>query len=269
MAIEAAALGAGVLAYASKDVVTKLLGPTAEYLGGELRDFVTRRQQIAGRIFQNAATKAASRLDQPGCVPPHVLKDVISDGTFQDNDFAVEYFGGVLASSRTEVDRDDSAATYSAMLARMSAYQIRAHYIFYSIFKLLYDGKDAQISQGKFRARMRTYVSYKSFALGMEFTKAELEKFDVIISHVLYGLLKEDLIGERYQAGNPATLSVPDVEEGWIVLDPTVPGAELFMRAHGVDYRSVNEFLLPDRKMGNLQPIPIRPPFKPAKEWDA
>ena len=41
------------------------------------------------------------------------------------------------------------------------------------------------------------------------------------------------------------------------------------MRAHGVDYRSVNEFLLPDRKMGNLQPIPIRPPFKPAKEWDA
>jgi len=158
MATETAALGAGVVAYVSKDVVTKLLGPTAEYLGGELRDFVSKRQEVAGRILKNAATKAAGRLDRPGRVPPRVLKDVISHATFQDDEFAVEYIGGVLASSRTEVDRDDSAATYSAMLTRMSTYQIRAHYVFYSIFKLLYNGKDAFISQGKFRTKMRTYV---------------------------------------------------------------------------------------------------------------
>jgi len=154
MATETAALGAGVVAYVSKDVVTKLLGPTAEYLGGELRDFVSKRQEVAGRILKNAATKAAGRLDRPGRVPPRVLKDVISHATFQDDEFAVEYIGGVLASSRTEVDRDDSAATNSAMLT----YQIRAHYVFYKIFKLLYNGKDAFISQGKFRTKMRTYV---------------------------------------------------------------------------------------------------------------
>lgn len=103
----------------------------------------------------------------------------------------------------------------------------------------------------------------------MEFTKVELEKFDFLISHVVYALLREDLIGERYKAGSSASLSIPGVDEAGFVLDPTVPGAELFMRAHGIDYRSVNEFLRADHKMGNLQSISIAPPFKPVKEWAA
>jgi hypothetical protein len=75
---------------------------------------------------------------------------------------STEYFGGVLASSRTEVGRDDRGAAFVALIGRLSSYQIRSHYFFY------------------------TFVPMQSYASAMEF--GEDENFDVLLSHVLFGL---------------------------------------------------------------------------------
>ena len=63
------------------------------------------------------------------------------------------------------------------------------------------------------------------FASGMEFTKVELEKFDFLISHVIYGPLREDLIDERYKAGSSASLSIPGVDEAGFRAYSTRSGA--------------------------------------------
>ena len=89
-------LGA-VAAYLAKDGIGKLLGPTADYLGDGLRDLLTRRRgESIGRIFSNASTKLGSQLDEPGQVPPRVLKTVLNEGSYCEDPVALEYFGGVL-----------------------------------------------------------------------------------------------------------------------------------------------------------------------------
>ena len=91
-------LGAAA-AYLTKDGIAKLLGPTAEYLGDGLRDYTKRRAENISRIFQKASEKLGNRIETPGEVPPRVLKAVLNEGSFCDDELAAEYFGGVLASS--------------------------------------------------------------------------------------------------------------------------------------------------------------------------
>lgn len=45
-------VGIGVVAaYVGKDIVLKILGPTADYLGGELREVTQRRMENIGRTY--------------------------------------------------------------------------------------------------------------------------------------------------------------------------------------------------------------------------
>ena len=55
---------AGLLA--SKDMLNKLLGPTADYLGDGLRDLVKRSCDNVGRVFSAAWRKLGRAVDQPG-----------------------------------------------------------------------------------------------------------------------------------------------------------------------------------------------------------
>ena len=111
------------------DVVYKILGPTADYLGDELLTLAKKRIGNTDKIFSSAAKKLGDKLDRPGQVPPKVLKTIINEGSYFDDAVAVEYFGGVLASSRTEVGRDDRGDRLAKMIDNLSAYQIRSHYI--------------------------------------------------------------------------------------------------------------------------------------------
>ena len=114
-------LGA-VAAYLGKDGIQKLLGPTADYLGQGLRDFTEKRVQTSGQIFQIAESKLGTKLDTPGEVPPKVLKAVLDEGSFSNDSLAVEYLGGILASSRTEHGRDDRGARIAKVMDALSTY---------------------------------------------------------------------------------------------------------------------------------------------------
>ena len=121
-----------VAAYLAKDGIGKLLGPTADYLGEGLRDLTRRRVESIGRILSKASTKLGSQLDEPGQVPPRVLKTVLNEGSYCEDPVALEYFGGVLASSRTERGRDDRGARVAKVVDNLSTYQLRTHYLIYS-----------------------------------------------------------------------------------------------------------------------------------------
>ena len=93
-------------------LVEKLLGPTADYVGTGLKNWAEKRVTNASRIFEKAAEKLGSRIDEPGAVPPRVLKEILDEGLYCDDELTAEYFGGVLASSRSSISRDDRAASY-------------------------------------------------------------------------------------------------------------------------------------------------------------
>jgi len=85
--IPGAALALGPAAF----LAAKVLGPTFDYLGGELADWTERRRNNLGRVFGYAGRKLGPDLETDGVVPPRVLKGVLEEGQFADSELTAEY----------------------------------------------------------------------------------------------------------------------------------------------------------------------------------
>jgi hypothetical protein len=110
--------GTGLAVLGSKEVIVKLLGPTADYIGTGLRHYTEKGAVNLRRIFANGVRKVGPSLEQEGQVPPKVLKGILTDGYFCEDELGAEYFGGLLASSRSVVARDDRGAAIIALIGR-------------------------------------------------------------------------------------------------------------------------------------------------------
>ena len=226
-------LGA-VAAYVAKDGIGKLLGPTADYLGEGLRDLTRRRGESIGRIFSNASTKLGSQLDEPGQVPPRVLKTVLNEGSYCEDPVALEYFGGVLASSRTERGRDDRGARVAKVVDNLSTYQLRTHYLIYSSIANLFATSGRRFGTGKDRAQMKVFLPLEGYANAMGFSQEEWNN-PQILNHVWHGLMSDGLIEGRWQFGDQRSLRsiFAGAPSAGIVCHPSALGAELFLWALG------------------------------------
>ena len=228
-------VGVGVIAaYLGKDVTNKLLGPTADYLGGELKSFAQRRVGNVRRIFSNAARKLGKKIDTPGQVPPKVLKSVINEGSYAEDPVALEYFGGVLASSRTEVGRDDRGARLVRIVDDLSAYQIRTHYLVYSAVAHVFSDRGMSFALSDDRAKMEMFLPFEGYAHSMGFSQAEFNN-PQILSHIWHGLYSDNLIENRFQFGDRVSLRkiANRVPSDGIICQPSSLGAELFLWAFG------------------------------------
>lgn len=239
-------LGA-VGAYLGKDGIQKLLGPTADYLGQGLRDFTQRRAETIGKIFQNAELKLGEKLEHPGEVPPKVLKAVMDEGSFSNDSLAVEYLGGILASSRTERGRDDRGARIAKTMDGLSTYQLRTHYLIYSTIRTLFAGKELTISlEG--RAKMRIFIPFSSYISAMDFSEAELAQIDSLVSHIFFGLHGDNLLERDFLYGPKEAIVklFSGATEGGIVCQPSALGAELFLWAFGHADKSLEYLFSPE-----------------------
>lgn len=97
-----------------KDLIVKMLGPTAEYMGYEIKGFAEKRVSILKNIFKNASEKIGDKIEIEGTISPKVLKGIIYEGSYSSDFLSIDYFGGVLASSRTGIFRDDRGACFNA-----------------------------------------------------------------------------------------------------------------------------------------------------------
>ena len=237
---------AALVAYLSKDGVAKILGPTAEYLGDELKAFTQKRIENVGKIFSNAGKKLGDGLDCPGQVPPKVLKTIINEGSYADDAVATEYFGGVLASSRTEVDRDDRGARFAKMIDSLSAYQIRSHYLIYSTISELFSNSGNSFNLPKNRRKLELFIPFQDFFHLMEFTPQELDNSQ-IVSHIFYGLHTDGLI-ENASWGSQEHLKTTfsGVPSRGIICTPTGLGAELLLWAFGHGDKDLDFLLTAD-----------------------
>ena len=223
-----------IAAYLGKDGVQKILGPTADYLGEEMKAFTQRRIKNVGTIFLNAKEKLGTRLDSPGQVPPKVLKTVINEGSYSEDPVALEYFGGVLASSRTEIGRDDRGARIIRILDNLSAYQIRTHYLLYSTMAHIFSNSGKQFGLSENRAKMEVFLPFEGYGNSMEFTQAEWNN-PQILSHIWHGLDSDNLIENRWRYGNQKDLQkiAKSIPGDGIICQPSALGAELFLWGFG------------------------------------
>lgn len=227
-------LGA-VSAYLAKDGLNKLLGPTAEYLGQGLKEFTKKRAENIARIFHNAEAKLGDKLNTPGEVPPKVLKVIIDDGSFANDPLAAEYYGGVLASSRTLSGRDDRGARIAKTIDSLSSYQLRTHYLIYATIQALF--KDANFSFDLNDIKqMTTFIPYSGYSKAMDFSSKENAISESLYNHIWFGLRNEDLISQTFVYGDHNNIKkvFPCVPPGGgIICGPSTLGVELFLWAFG------------------------------------
>ncbi|CAG0972664.1 hypothetical protein METP3_01585 [Methanosarcinales archaeon] len=219
-------LGAGLAVLGSKEILTKLLGPTADYIGEETRNLVAKCNINLDNIFQKAVKKLGKHFDEHGTVNPRILKNIYDEGRFCEDELTAEYYAGILASSRSNNGRDDRGVSLLALVKDLSFYQLRFHYLAYSIIYNLFKGQECNIGTPDSK-KLGVFIPYNVFETAMEFT--ETEKPPIILAHILFGLGKHDLISD-FISGPPEHLrQLVPATDGGIILSPTVPGAELFL----------------------------------------
>lgn len=246
----------------------RLLGPTVAYLGGKTRELTEKAVSNIERIFANANSKLGDKLNSPGEVPPRVLRGIINEGAFCEDDIAAQYLGGVLASSRSEGRRDDRGVVMNALISRLSVYQLRTHYIVYHIIKDLFDGTCQPIPP-EFRRQASASMPLTTYFLAMGFHNNELREIEKdessfetipgILEHTFFGLAKEGLID---------SFEYHWKEKPMVSFTPSVLGVELFLWAYGMGGIAVHKFLDPEMQFELDESVILVPACAPLRIED-
>lgn len=249
-------IGTGLAVFGSAKIVERLFGPTADYIGEGMKDWTARRCDNLRRIVATALRRLGQGIDKPGAIPPKALQLLLTEGSYFETDLGVEYYDGVLASSRTPSGFDDRGAAFMQLLARLTNYQLRAHYIFYWVTRQLFLGSDKHLA-GMDRPAMEAFIDHATFRPAMGFRVAEMEEAESLYQHIMFGLAREDLIGE-FEYGQRGLMVAKDPrQEGGIRFVPSVLGAQLFLWAHGHPRIPADEILSVDREFKLLEGVDL------------
>jgi hypothetical protein len=229
-------------AQVSKDAVQRLLAPTADYIGAGILQG-TKAVVNTVRVLANAVKRLGPRLYAQGQAPPRVMREILDQAPFCDDELIAEYLGGILASSYTDVGRDDRGVALLATLKRLSTYAVRTHYICYReycdkfwgrlTYKPVLDGAD--LPNTMIAEDTRMFATKQGYATAMNI--GENEDYSHIWSHSAEALRREQLL-KLGPMGDAAFLSEvisqqeerphKTVDDGF-VYETTLAGGELFL----------------------------------------
>jgi hypothetical protein len=222
-----------------------VLKPSAELIGEKLRE------NLDGVIQKAAKRLGPNGLERPGAVPLKVLKAVRDAGMVCETELEAEYLGGVLASSRTEIARDDRAASLIALIGRLSTYQLRTHYVMYALAQRTLAGETVNLGISSERELAGAFfLPHDDWVAAMSLSATEDQAWDGISLHVINGLLREGLMEDRFAYGDPERLRqfVPMKAfstQGFVFTIAPL-GIELFTAAHGFSEQVATDAFLVD-----------------------
>jgi hypothetical protein len=253
-------LTALAIALGGKELFVKMLGPTAEYLGEQGKDYSQKKIENLSKIFTSAKKYLGPKLEEENSgIPPRVFKEVIDNGSFCEDEICAEYYGGVLASSRSGVPRDDRAIVMLDLIKSLSTYQTRAHYIFYQILRTIFLGSSNEINSepSSFTLYIPSQVFFDAFLL------EEGEDYDAICRHSIVGLGNKGLIKDDFLGGSKDFLSAryPKSSENFnsdgFIITPTIMGVQLFLWANALSKENENNFISNDLNIKQLSNVSI------------
>lgn len=245
-------VGTGIAILGPSALTLRLLGPTADYIGGGVEQWARRQVENVQRIFDAAAHKIEPQdLDEAGAVPPRVLKGVLDEGSFIEDDVAAEYFAGVLAGSRSPEGADDRGVATIDVLSGLSSLQIRAHYVLYRAAQAIAaahpevnwhttNEERTRLSRLAIPTEQLVRALAIPDAIGMTFTGA--------MSHILIGLQRTGLI-DGFALGSAQHLRSAERSVQWpdhgLVFRASTFGIEIYCAAHGFTADPVTDWSRP------------------------
>jgi len=242
-------------------VIEKILGPTSEYIGEGIKEWTVKKVENTKRIFKNAEEKLGQRIEEPGRVPPKILKSILEDGSWCEEELQADYFGGILASSRSGISRDDRGAYIISIVNKLSSYQLRTHYLFYHALKHHFNGQNINIGISSDRSKMKIYVSIESWIKSISLQPNEIGNLHQIFQHSIWGLNKEQLI-DTFKYGGPEDMKYKDAKQYGVEFNPSLLGIELFLWAYGEGRKLNNDFFKSDIEFRIIEGFKMSETFK-------
>lgn len=142
MPSEEIAITAGIASAAY--VAQKLFSTTLDEMGDDLNKVYKANRD---KLLSKAAAKVADPND--GAKPNlRVARDVIWNGAVTDDEVCAEYFGGLLAASRSDDGKDDSALIYVDCIKSLSSKQLHLHFVIYNALHNYMVSSDSKVNPG-------------------------------------------------------------------------------------------------------------------------
>jgi hypothetical protein len=231
----------GVLATAGAKLLYDVFGDSAKVIGKKLGSYSEIGANNLERVLKRAYHRLQHRKKNQGSVPVRVIQHVISEAYFCIDEVQAEYLGGILASSKGPIARDDRAVSHLALLSTLSTYQIRTHYLLYSSI-LRWRGQYAEqlVRWLEPQRGVTVVIAEDAYIRAMEFSP--LEPVPAICQHIFTGLQERGLSegGMQIVPPNPHVRGQPDPPFRYF--HPTVLGIELFMFGLGHGDETVAAF---------------------------
>lgn len=224
----------GLLNTDRDSILGRLLGPTVDYLGNGLKNSTDKQVQNLTRLVNNSLTVLGSKLDSDGQVNARIWRHILGAGAFCDDELTLSYFGGVLASSRNNNLVDDRGLTFVSLLESMSSYQIRTHYILYTILRKKLTGIEINYTENGWVEENRVYIPYSEFESSMNMKLTDRSQRDTYLPHIFWGLRRLELIS-HFSYTNIDVIGAyhPEAEHPGFIIAPSLFGIELYMWANG------------------------------------
>jgi len=203
-------------------VANKLLGKTADAISEDIAALyeVGRDKLVA------AAVRKTKDVDDGKVANLRVARDAFLNGSFTDEAICAEYFGGILASSRSADGKDDTGVFYTDIIKSLSASQLRFHYIIYHSLNELWLEMPAEKQRPN--AGMGSEISQYS----IWFSTFELTALGVDVDKDLVALRSKELVGMNYEA---MAHKLDDGKEvPYTKVQPTSLGIQLYAVAHNL-----------------------------------
>jgi hypothetical protein len=243
-------------AIASKDVLLKVLGPTADYVGGELKNLVQRCNINLSDVFASSLRKGAEHA--AGSVDARTAKSIFDDAAYCDDGLIKDYYGGLLCGSKSE-NGDDSALSYVSILKGMSRIQVKTHFLIYAVLHKSLAGSLPSITVEEERNKVRLIIGLDRY---FSFINQDQIDGEATINHVVSGLLRAGLIGPFFQYGVPEFINSRfpelDVKTPSLVVCPSILGVELFLWAAGIRNPNPNLIVQADAEILSRYPEEYR-----------
>jgi len=164
----------------------KLLGATFENMGKDLNQLY---QKGKDKIIANA-TKKTPNIDDGGQTNLRVTRDVFWNGSFADESICAEYFGGILAASRSIDGKNDAGIFYLDIIKSLSSGQLKMHYLIYRMLnKLLISNEQKKSLNPAQEAELGTEKLFFVFSQNL---LKQFAQEDVVA--ILHGLSAKNII---------------------------------------------------------------------------
>lgn len=220
----------GILATAGAKLLYDVFGETSKLIGKRLSVYAEAGLLNLERVLKRARHRESLTGKGTGSVPARVIQHLLPEACFCEDEVQAEYLGGILASSKGPVARDDRAVSHLSLLASLSTYQIRSHYLLYSCI-LRWKGERAEHINRWIVADQHTNITVaiteEEFLRMMMFVPEEPAAS--ICQHIFAGLEERGLCEGGLYVVLPNSRRPGQPKVAFRYYYPTVLGIELFM----------------------------------------